>query len=139
MTALFLTADHLWTHRGQNDKIANLTVGATIPNVAVYIVVTQTHAAPKRATPCGAERYLSTEIDMDAHNPYEVNAAELNVNAGDSFFIRVGTQRIVVDVVDVQYRLQNLHKDYDRTFTASELSTLMQRRDSNGDKILEQL
>ena len=85
---------------------------------------------------------------MDAHNPYEVNAApELNVNAGDTFFIRVGTRRFIVDVVDVQYgdaasptkyRLQNLIQDYDRTFTASELARLMQRRDSNGDKILEQ-
>ena len=77
---------------------------------------------------------------MDAHNPYEVNAApELNVHAGDSFMIKEGTSCFVVDVVAVQYRLQNVHEDYDRTFTASELSTLMQRRSSNGDKILEQL
>ena len=86
---------------------------------------------------------------MDAHNPYEVNAApELNVNAGDSFFIRVGTRRFIVDVVDVQYgdassptkyRLQNLNQDYDRTFTASELSRLMRCKNLQGYKILEQL
>lgn len=94
--------------------------------------------------------YASTATDMSAHKPCNMNAApeapELNVNAGDSFFIRVGTRRFIVDVVDVQcgdaeaptkYRLRNLNQDYDRTFTASELHRLMHSRNLQGHKILE--